>query len=131
MPAQGLDHAAAEGPLAWVAKEVGATPVQVVLTWLLARSPVMPPIPGTGSAAHLEENMAAARIELTREQFSRLDAVGRETRHTGPARRPAPDRRGEDAPRDPRCRGRRSRASLRVADKERKPVLADRPLTTT
>ncbi|MER5425215.1 aldo/keto reductase [Streptosporangium roseum] len=79
-------HAATEGPLAQVAKEVGGTPVQVALAWLLARSPVMLPIPGTGSAAHLEENMAAARIELTREQFSRLDAVGREPRHAGPAR---------------------------------------------
>ncbi|OUC92287.1 aldo/keto reductase [Streptosporangium minutum] len=79
-------HAAAEGPLARVAKEVGGTPVQVMLAWLLARSPVMLPIPGTSSAAHLEENMAATRIELTREQFSRLDAVWRQTRHTGPSR---------------------------------------------
>lgn len=85
-PVSGGDHAAAEGPLARVAEEVGATPVQVMLAWLLARSPVMLPIPGTSSAAHLEENMAATRIELTREQLSRLDAVWRETRHTGPAR---------------------------------------------
>ncbi|MEV4248262.1 aldo/keto reductase [Streptosporangium canum] len=85
-PVASGDHAAAEGPLARVAEEVGATPVQVVLAWLLARSPVMLPIPGTSSAAHLEENMAATRIELTREQFSRLDAVGRESRHAGPAR---------------------------------------------
>ncbi|MER5321653.1 aldo/keto reductase [Streptosporangium roseum] len=85
-PVANGSHAAAEGPLAQVAKEVGGTPVQVMLAWLLARSPVMLPIPGTGSAAHLEENMAATRIELTGEQFSRLDAVGRESRHAGPVR---------------------------------------------
>ncbi|HEY1282439.1 MAG TPA: aldo/keto reductase [Acidimicrobiales bacterium] len=43
----------------------GATPTQVVLAWLLARSPAMVPIPGTGSVAHLEENVAAAGLELT------------------------------------------------------------------
>ena len=43
----------------------GATPHQIVLAWLLARSPSILPIPGTGSAGHLEENVAAAGIELT------------------------------------------------------------------
>lgn len=48
-----------------IAARHGATPHQVVLAWLLARSPAMLPIPGTGSQAHLEENMAAARVELS------------------------------------------------------------------
>ena len=43
----------------------GATPVQVAIAWLLARSPVMAPIPGTSSLAHLEENAAAARLRLS------------------------------------------------------------------
>jgi pyridoxine 4-dehydrogenase len=41
-------------------------------SWLLARSPVMLPIPGTGSVAHLEENMAAASIELSADELARL-----------------------------------------------------------
>jgi pyridoxine 4-dehydrogenase len=48
-----------------VARRHGATPRQIVLAWLLARSPAMLPIPGTGSLEHLEENIAAAAIELT------------------------------------------------------------------
>lgn len=47
-----------------VAERLGATPAQVALAWLLAKSPVMLPIPGTGSIAHLEENVAAAGLEL-------------------------------------------------------------------
>ncbi len=66
------EHAAAGGPLAGVAREVGGTPAQVSLAWLLRRSPVVIPIPGTSSVTHLEENMGAARIELTDEQFERL-----------------------------------------------------------
>ena len=46
-------------------------PSQVALAWLLRRSPVMLPIPGTGSVEHLEENMSAADITLTDEQFAR------------------------------------------------------------
>lgn len=53
----------------------GAAPSQIALAWLLARSPVVLPIPGTGSVAHLEENIAAAGIELTDEQRSALDAA--------------------------------------------------------
>jgi aryl-alcohol dehydrogenase-like predicted oxidoreductase len=53
------------GPLGALARETGATPAQLALAWLLRRSPVMLPIPGTGSVAHLEENVAAAEIELT------------------------------------------------------------------
>src|SRR3954452_24116777 len=52
------------GPVAEIAQAHGATTGQVALAWLLARSPVMVPIPGTGSVAHLEENVAAATIEL-------------------------------------------------------------------
>ncbi|HEX2052774.1 MAG TPA: aldo/keto reductase [Actinomycetota bacterium] len=62
-----------DGPLGSVAVEVGATPVQVALAWLLKRSPVMVPIPGTGSVAHLEENLAAAHVELDDEQFHRIE----------------------------------------------------------
>lgn len=69
-------HATQAGPLAEVAREVDATPAQVSLAWLLHRSPVMAPIPGTSSIAHLEENVAAADVELTAEQFDRLAGLG-------------------------------------------------------
>lgn len=59
-----------------VAADAGVTPMQVVLAWLLRRSPVMLPIPGTGSLSHLEENAAAGAVELTAEQYERLDALG-------------------------------------------------------
>lgn len=66
------------GPLDEVSRAVGATPSQVALAWLLARSPVMLPIPGTGSLAHVEENCRAAGVALTPEQFASLeDAAGR------------------------------------------------------
>ena len=68
--------AAEGGPLAHLAREHGATPSQLALAWLLKRSPVMLPIPGTSSVAHLEDNVAAAAIELTDEQFAELrDAI--------------------------------------------------------
>ena len=60
------------GPLDEIAREVGASPSQLALAWLLRRSPVMLPIPGTASVAHLEENLRAATIELTDEQFEAL-----------------------------------------------------------
>jgi pyridoxine 4-dehydrogenase len=63
-----------EKAVARVAKTHGATPHQVALAWLLARSPVMLPIPGTGSVAHLEENMQAATLTLTPEETAELDA---------------------------------------------------------
>ena len=50
----------------------GVTTSQLALAWLLRRSPVIVPIPGTGSVAHLEENLAAADVELTDEQFQAL-----------------------------------------------------------
>ena len=55
-----------------VARKIGATPAQVAIAWLLARSPVMLPIPGTGNIAHLEENMAAARLALPRPELDSL-----------------------------------------------------------
>jgi len=61
------------GALDSVAGEHDATPAQIALAWLLARSPVMLPIPGTSSVEHLEENVAAARIELS---SSELDLIG-------------------------------------------------------
>jgi aryl-alcohol dehydrogenase-like predicted oxidoreductase len=60
------------GPLEAIAADHGSTPAQLALAWLLRRSPVMLPIPGTASVAHLEENLAAAQIELTDEEFSAL-----------------------------------------------------------
>ncbi|MEV6386900.1 aldo/keto reductase [Nocardia xishanensis] len=68
-------HAKATGALAEIAAEVGATPVQVSLAWLLRRSPTMLPIPGTSSPAHLDQNIAAARIALSDNQFERLSAI--------------------------------------------------------
>jgi pyridoxine 4-dehydrogenase len=56
-----------------LAKKLNATPAQVVLAWLLAHSPVMLPIPGTGNPAHLEENMAAAKLKLSTEDLALLD----------------------------------------------------------
>ena len=69
--------AAAGGVLEQVSAELGATPVQTALAWLLRRSPVMLPIPGTGRPAHLRENVAAASLTLSDEQFERLDRAGR------------------------------------------------------
>lgn len=64
------------GVAAEIAAAHDATPSQVALAWLLQRSPVMLPIPGTGSLAHLEENVAAAQLRLTAEEAARLDAAG-------------------------------------------------------
>lgn len=62
------------GRLDRLAREKGATPAQVALAWLLAYSPVTLPIPGTSSLEHLEENVAAAELELTAEEVSELAA---------------------------------------------------------
>jgi aryl-alcohol dehydrogenase-like predicted oxidoreductase len=61
------------GKVRRVAARLGATPAQVAIAWLLARSPVMLPIPGTGSIAHLEENAAAAKLKLTAEDLADLN----------------------------------------------------------
>jgi aryl-alcohol dehydrogenase-like predicted oxidoreductase len=55
-----------------VARRIGATPAQVAIAWLLKKSPVMLPIPGTGNPQHLEENVAAAKLELSDEDFRSL-----------------------------------------------------------
>jgi aryl-alcohol dehydrogenase-like predicted oxidoreductase len=90
-----LDHCTREGlgfipwfPLAYgklatpgsvlekAAKDHDATPAQLALAWLLHRSPVVLPIPGTSKVAHLEDNMAAAAIELTDGEVAALTALG-------------------------------------------------------
>ena len=63
------------GPLDDLARRHDAAPGQLALAWLLARSPVMLPIPGTASVEHLEENVAAQSIELDREEIERLEAA--------------------------------------------------------
>jgi pyridoxine 4-dehydrogenase len=59
--------------IAAVAAELGATPTQIALAWLLDRSPVVLPIPGTADVRHLEENLAAERIELTADHRATLE----------------------------------------------------------
>jgi aryl-alcohol dehydrogenase-like predicted oxidoreductase len=66
-------HAAARA----ITEKHNATPSQIALAWLLKRSPVMLPIPGTGKVTHLEENVAAAAIKLSDEDFATLDKIGR------------------------------------------------------
>jgi aryl-alcohol dehydrogenase-like predicted oxidoreductase len=58
-----------------VARRHGVSPYQVVIAWLLARSPAMLPIPGTGSVAHLEENVAAARLTLSPDEVAQISGV--------------------------------------------------------
>ncbi|SSC22361.1 Aldo/keto reductase [Klenkia terrae] len=89
-----LDHATAEGiafipwfpiatgdlakpdsPVADIARELGASPSQVALAWLLQTSPVVLPIPGTKSVDHLTENLGAAQLTLSAEDVARLDAL--------------------------------------------------------
>jgi aryl-alcohol dehydrogenase-like predicted oxidoreductase len=65
--------AAPNGPLAGVAKQHGATVAQLSLAWLLHRSKVMLPIPGTSSVAHLEENVAAAGLKLNDDEWKKLE----------------------------------------------------------
>jgi pyridoxine 4-dehydrogenase len=67
------DLAAPGGPLARAAGRLGARPSQVALAWLLHRSPVMLPIPGTSKVAHLEENLASALLELDPETQQELE----------------------------------------------------------
>ncbi|WP_099039607.1 aldo/keto reductase [Mycobacterium neglectum] len=68
--------AAADGPLQRIAADHDASPSQLALAWLLKRSPVMLPIPGTSKVAHLEENVAAASIELSDDEFETLSKAG-------------------------------------------------------
>ncbi|MDQ3892520.1 MAG: aldo/keto reductase [Actinomycetota bacterium] len=66
------DLARPGGPLDEIATRYGASPGQVALAWLLWRSPVILPIPGTSSVEHLVENVAAASLELDEEEFAEL-----------------------------------------------------------
>jgi len=74
-PVAAGDLAKPGGLLDEIAAEHQATHAQLALAWLLRRSPVMLPIPGTGSVAHLEENCAAAQVELTDEEYAALTAA--------------------------------------------------------
>jgi pyridoxine 4-dehydrogenase len=69
------DLAAPDSPVADIARELDATPSQVALAWLLQKSPVMLPIPGTKSVEHLTENLGAAGLRLSAEDMTRLDAL--------------------------------------------------------
>jgi aryl-alcohol dehydrogenase-like predicted oxidoreductase len=62
----------ATSPLNRVAEQLGATPAQVALAWLLRRSPVMLPIPGTASVKHLDENVGAARLQLEEREYQQI-----------------------------------------------------------
>lgn len=63
-----------------VARKMNATPSQIALAWILKRSPVMLPIPGTSKLKHLEENVMAASLSLSDEDFKSLDMAGRNAR---------------------------------------------------
>ncbi len=69
------DLARPGGPLDELAEDTGASPAQLALSWLLAHSPVMAPIPGTSSIAHLEENTGAAQVALDDEVLATLDSL--------------------------------------------------------
>jgi aryl-alcohol dehydrogenase-like predicted oxidoreductase len=72
LPVQPSTAARGGEPVARIAARLGVTPTQVALAWLLHRSPAMLPIPGTSSIAHLEENVAAAGLELSTEDLRTL-----------------------------------------------------------
>jgi pyridoxine 4-dehydrogenase len=73
-PIQGLDGVPV---VREIAERHGATELQVTLAWLLARSPAIVPIPGTGSVSHLDANVAAAGLELSADEVASLTAAGR------------------------------------------------------
>jgi pyridoxine 4-dehydrogenase len=68
------EHRAAQ-TLARIAAQHNATAAQLSLAWLLGRSPVMLPIPGTSSGSHLEENVAAASVMLSAEEMTEMEAA--------------------------------------------------------
>ena len=74
-PIAGGDLVAADGPLAALAADTGYSVAQLSMAWLLRVSPVMLPIPGTGSVAHLEENCAAVDVDLDDAQWAVLDGL--------------------------------------------------------
>jgi len=69
------DLAKPDSPVAAIAAELDATPSQVALAWLLQKSPVILPIPGTKSIDHLTENLGAAQLTLSAEDVAKLDAL--------------------------------------------------------
>ncbi len=71
------DLARSGGPLDEIADHHGATPGQIALAWLLMRSPVMLPIPGTSSVEHLDENVGAVDVRLEAEELEELSRAGR------------------------------------------------------
>jgi pyridoxine 4-dehydrogenase len=71
------DLAESGGPLDRIAAAHDATPAQIALAWLLARSPVMLPIPGTSSVEHFEENLGAARIRLSEREIAEIGSASR------------------------------------------------------
>ena len=75
-PVAAGDLATPGGVLDEIARDHRATHAQLALAWLLRRSPVVLPIPGTGSVAHLEENCAAAQVELTDDEYEALTRAG-------------------------------------------------------
>lgn len=77
-PLSGGKLAGPKSPLAQIAARHGAAPTQVAIAWLLKRSPVILPIPGTSKRAHLEENVAAAGIRLSDEEFEALSAAAQQ-----------------------------------------------------
>jgi pyridoxine 4-dehydrogenase len=74
-PIGGGNGLPAENALKTAARDHGTSAIQIALAWLLERSPVMLPIPGTSSIAHLEENVAAAKIKLTSAEWKAIDAL--------------------------------------------------------
>jgi pyridoxine 4-dehydrogenase len=76
LPWAPIQEADSNPAVAAAAQRHGATRHQIILAWLLARSPAMLPIPGTGSPEHLEENVAAASIELSQDEVAAIRAGG-------------------------------------------------------
>ena len=76
-PIDGGNLAATSAEFRAIAEKHAASPSQIALAWMLKRSPVMLPIPGTGKVKHLEENVAAAAITLSDADFATLDRIGR------------------------------------------------------
>jgi pyridoxine 4-dehydrogenase len=64
-----------QGAVAAIATRLGATPSQVALAWLLKRSPVMLPIPGTSKISHLDDNIGAAGLQLSDDEFAEIAAA--------------------------------------------------------
>ncbi len=81
-PLSGGRLVGADSPLAEIARRHQASPAQIGLAWLLQRSPVMLPIPGTSKRAHLEENAAAAGIHLAEDEFEALARIWQARRAT-------------------------------------------------